>query len=63
MVNFDFQNVAISFLFISQKAVKAQIIAKIVEKNILIEKKYNFIDFLTIFYFIDFELKLDPHPP
>ena len=41
-------------LFISQKAVKAQIIDKIVEKNILIEKKNNFIDFLIIFYFIDF---------
>ena len=48
------KNLAISLLFISQRAVKAQIIAKIMEKMMSIEKKYNFIDFLIKFNFIDF---------
>ena len=53
------KNLTISLLFISQKAVKAQIIAKIMEKMMPIEKKYNFIDFLIKFYFIDFLSKYD----
>ena len=48
------KNLAISLLFISQRAVKAQIIAKIMEKMMPIEKNYNFIDFLIKFHFIDF---------
>ena len=50
----DFIFLLISLLFIAQKAVKVQIIVKIMEKMMPIEKQNNFIDFLIIFYFIDF---------
>ena len=53
------KNLAISLLFISQKAVKAQIIAKIMGKMMPIENKYNFIDFRIKFYFIDLLSKYD----
>ena len=58
-INVDFQNLAISLLFISQTAVKAQMIVKIMEKMMPIEKYYNFIDLLIKFYFIDFLSKYD----
>ena len=43
------KNLAVSLLFISQKALKAKIIVKIVEKMMQFRKKYNFIDFLSNF--------------
>ena len=48
------RNLAISLLFIAQKAVKAQIIVKIMGEMMPIEKQYNFTDFLIIFYYLDF---------
>ena len=45
-INLDSQNVVISLLFISQKAVKAQIIGKILNKMLPRSEKNSFIDFL-----------------
>ena len=51
-INFIFD--LVSLLFITQKAVKAQIIVKISEKMLPSSEKNNFIDFLIKFNFIDF---------
>ena len=53
---FNSKNLAMSLLLIAQKA---QIIVKIREKIMPIEKTYNFIDFHIKFYFIDFLSKYD----
>ena len=47
-------NLAILFLFIAQKVVKAQIIVNILEQMLPSSEKNNFIDFLIKLNFTDF---------